>query len=104
MLTKELRNGPFRGLSLRRSENEIDQLVVVDIDRASIDFEEQQRRFQSDSLVAIDERMVPGHAKGIGRGERSRIGLAVSCEILRTRKRGKQGASVANAHATAMLR
>src|SRR5580698_6564639 len=61
------------------------------------------QRDQRDALVAIDEGVVLCKPEAVRRGELGRIGLSIGREVLRTRERGLEQATVANAARAAML-
>src|SRR6185295_18037926 len=65
--------------------------------------EEQASQHPGSALVAINEWMIANDAKGIGSRKGCLIGLTISSEILRARKRRLKAALVARSSGTAVL-
>ena len=55
---KELGNLHLVDLTLSDSENKFDQFRIVSFDGPVVEFEKDQRGFQTNSFVAVNERMV----------------------------------------------
>ena len=85
VLTKELSDVHLCGLALRRFEDEIDQLIVTDGQSVIVDLQKQECRFQTNSLVAINERMILNQMEQIGGSHRADIFVQILAAILRHR-------------------
>jgi hypothetical protein len=62
-------------LPLSNGQDKLNEFVILNFDRAIIEFQEKQRCFQTDTLVSIDKRMVLYKVKQIRSCHLEHIGM-----------------------------
>ena len=106
MRAKKLSDFWFRRLPLRGSQHEFNEQFVRRIDRHPVDLQEQQRCFQSNSFIGIDEGVVLHDMKQVSSGHLEKISVQVlpAEHCLRLSQRGFEQTHVTYPFPTAVRR
>ena len=104
MLSEEHRNIRLGNTSLGYADDECHKVVLLGPDPMSVDPQKDQRGGESGSLVAVDERVVAGDMKKVGRCHlmQASVKELLSERSLRHGDRGLQKSHVTNSAGTAV--